>query len=203
MPLHTLFIFAVTVMPIVVAPGPDILFITSNGIASGRSAALRGTAGVLAGYAMHSVLGALGVAAAIAAIPVLFEGLRWFGVAYLFWLAVQMLHSAMKTGSLEVPESSTGNLLRRGFLTSFLNPKGLLVYLGILPNFINPAENVAIQSLSLSSIYVGSCAIFYTMVALLAARIGRAGQFTDRKRRYGEGAAGALLLLAAGRLAMS
>ena len=203
MQLGTLLLFGATVMPIVVAPGPDILFITSNGIASGRSAALRGTAGELGGYTMHSVLGALGVAAAIAAIPVLFEGLRWFGVAYLFWLALQMLRSALKTGQLDVPASSTGHLLRRGFLTSFLNPKGLLVYLGILPNFIQPGAQVAVQSLTLSSIYVGSCAVFYTLVALVSARIGQAGQLNERKRRIGEGAAGGLLLLAASRLAMS
>src|SRR5258705_11399901 len=129
----TMLVFAATVLPLVCPPGPDILFVASQGLSGGARAAMRANLGVLLGYAMHALLAAFGVAAVVAASPLLFEILRWVGVVYLVYLAVKLIRSALHPGHLRLAETPAlaetpgGALVRRGFLTSFLNPKGLMV----------------------------------------------------------------------------
>ncbi|MTJ83116.1 MAG: LysE family translocator [Telmatospirillum sp.] len=203
MPLETMLVFAATVLPIVCTPGPDILFISSQGLSGRTSQALRATLGVLAGYVAHAVLSALGVAAVVAASPVLFELLRWVGVAYLVYLAGQMIRSALRSHGQSFRADADGSaLVRRGFLTSFLNPKGLMVYFAILPNFMTPSLGIALQALTLSSIFIGMCAVMYSIVAVSVASMGRHGSFSERRRRYVEGTAGGLLVFAASQLAL-
>lgn len=196
-------VFAATVLPLVCTPGPDILFIASQGMSGGPRAAMRANLGVLLGYSMHALLAVLGVAALVAASPVLFEILRWVGVAYLAYLATGLIRSAIRPGHLSLAESSGNAPVRRGFLTSFLNPKGLMVYFAILPNFMTPSDGVALQAAVLSGIFIALCGIIYSAAGLVVASMARRGSFSDRRRRCVEGAAGGLLIFAAGRLAVN
>lgn len=197
MEISKILLFAATVLPLVCTPGPDLLFIAAQGLASGRKGALRANGGVVLGYMAHAVLGALGVAAVVAASPLLFEALRWTGVAYLAYLAIQMLRSAMKPGNLTLAASSQPASIFKGFLTSFLNPKGLLVYFAILPNFMTPGDNVALQALALSAVFIGLCASVYGIVGLVVASAGRSGSVSGTSRRIAEGFAGGMLAFAA------
>jgi threonine/homoserine/homoserine lactone efflux protein len=97
----TMLVFAATVLPLVCTPGPDILFIASQGMSGGPRAAMRANLGVLLGYSMHALLAVLGVAALVAASPVLFEILRWVGVAYLAYLATGLIRSAIRPAILD------------------------------------------------------------------------------------------------------
>jgi threonine/homoserine/homoserine lactone efflux protein len=134
---------------------------------------------------------------------VLFEILRWVGVAYLAYLAIKLIRSALHPGHLSLTVTPGKALVRRGFLTSFLNPKGLMVYFAILPNFMTSGDGVALQAAVLSAIFIALCGIIYGAVGLVVASIARRGSFGDRRRRCVEGAAGALLIFAAGRLAVN
>jgi len=201
MQLGTMLVFAATVLPLVCTPGPDILFVASQGMSGGAGAAIRANLGVLLGYLMHAVLAAFGVAALVAASPVLFGVLRWAGVAYLGWLALTLMRSAFRPGQLSLVKTSDKATLRRGFLTSFLNPKGLMVYFAILPNFMTQGDSIALQAAILSAIFIALCGVVYSAVGLVVSSIARRGSFSDRRRRCAEGAAGALLIFAAGRLA--
>ena len=199
----TMLVFAATVMPLVCTPGPDILFVASQGLSGGSRAAMRANLGVLLGYTMHGLLAVFGVAALVAASPVLFEVLRWVGVAYLAYLAIKLIRSAIHPGHLSFAKAPDNALVRRGFLTSFLNPKGLMVYLAILPNFMTSGDNVGLQAVVLSAIFIALCGIIYSVVGFVVSSIARRGSSCDRRRRYVEGAAGALLIFAAGRLAVN
>jgi threonine/homoserine/homoserine lactone efflux protein len=95
-------VFAATVLPLVCTPGPDVIYIAAQALAGGNRAALLASAGVILGYVTHAVLAALGVAALIAASPLLFEALRWCGVAYLAYLALRMIRSGIRSGSVSV-----------------------------------------------------------------------------------------------------
>lgn len=86
-------------------------------------------------------------------------------------------------------------------MTSFLNPKGLLVYFAILPNFMRPDEPVAAQAFALSAVFIGLCAIVYGAVGIVLASVGRCGTPSDRARRVTEAGAGLLLPFAAARMA--
>ncbi|UXN63757.1 LysE family translocator [Phyllobacterium sp. A18/5-2] len=199
----TLLLFAATVLPLICTPGPDMLFVASQALSGGAPAGLRSTAGVCIGYIVHSALVALGVAAIVAASPGLFAALRWVGVAYLAYLAFQLIKSAMKAGILTLVTAANKNQLQRGFLTAFLNPKGMMIYFAILPQFIRHEGNIALQASMLSALFIGLCGLIYTILSFVVAAAGKRGGFSDHHRRCVEGAAGGLLIVAAARLAVS
>jgi threonine/homoserine/homoserine lactone efflux protein len=88
-------------------------------------------------------------------------------------------------------------------MTSFFNPKGLLVYLAILPNFMNAGEGIAQQAVLLSGIFIGLCAIVYGTVGIVVAAIGRAGAVKASYQHAVDGVAGCLLAFAAINMARS
>lgn len=190
-------VFAATVLPLVCTPGPDLIYIAAQALAGGRPAALRANAGVILGYVMHALLAALGVAALVAASPILFEALRWCGVAYLSYLAVRMIRSAIGGKSISLNPNAPPASLTKGFMTSFFNPKGLLVYLAILPNFMTSSEGIAQQAVVLSGIFISLCALIYGTVGYVVAAVGRVGTVRASYQRAIEGIAGSLLAFAA------
>jgi len=196
----TLLLFLAIAFPLICTPGPDILLIASQSLSFGRQGAYRAVAGVLLGYIAHAVLSAIGVAALVATKPWLYELLRWLGIAYLVYLASQMLRSAFTVGQGVYAEHSRPVSLRRGFLTSFLNPKGLLSYLAVLPQFINPEGNVALQAVVLSGVFILCCALVYGGIGLVAASASTRG-VNDRSRRRVEGGSAILLAGAAAKIA--
>lgn len=192
----TLVLFFLTVFPLICTPGPDILFTASQGLCRGRSAALRAVAGVLLGYTAHAVLSALGIAALVAASPLLFSMLKWMGVFYLLFLSIQILRSAWQRKNGIQLEAAPGVSVWRGFFTSFLNPKGLMMYLAILPQFISPHGSAAIQALLLSFLFIMGCGLVYTIVGLLAAQ-AHGSTISEKARRRLEFFAGLMLAGAA------
>jgi len=201
MEIHTLLLFTATVLPLICTPGPDMLFVASQAIADGRAAGLRATAGVCLGYLVHSTLVALGLTAIVAASPLLFEALRWIGIAYLLYLACKLIASALQAGRVTVAARPARRQLQRGFLTAFLNPKGMMIYFAILPQFIRPGNGIALQAAALSAVFVLWCAIVYVILSLVIGRLAGRGGFNDRRRRIVEGGAGGLLIVAAGLMA--
>ncbi|WP_037152177.1 LysE family translocator [Rhizobium freirei] len=196
-----LLLFAATVLPLICTPGPDMLFVASQTMSGGAGAGLRSTAGICIGYVIHSTLAALGVAAVIAASPTLFTLLHWLGIAYLVYLASRLISSSMKTGKLAPVAATAADGLRRGFLTAVLNPKGMMIYFAILPQFIAHHGSVAFQASLLSAVFIGLCGAFYAILSLTLAALGARATISDHRRRWTEGIAGCLLLVAAGRLA--
>jgi threonine/homoserine/homoserine lactone efflux protein len=91
----------------------------------------------------------------------------------------------------------------KGFMTSFFNPKGLLVYLVILPNFMTASEGIAQQAVLLSGIFIGLCALVYCTVGIAVAAIGRVGTVGASYQRIAEGIAGSPLAFAAVNMARS
>ncbi len=202
MSVQTLLLFAAAVLPLVLTPGPDMLFVISQGLSGGPGAALKANLGILFGYAAHAALAALGVAAVVAASPTAFELIRWAGVLYIGYLATRMIISAFRPGGLVLGAASPGAVYRRAFLSSFLNPKTLLVYFAVLPSFIDPAKGVAAQATALSLLFVLLCGLVYGLAGVLIARAARNGVFSERGRRSLDGAAGGLLAFSAVRLAL-
>ncbi|MBN9135782.1 MAG: LysE family translocator [Phyllobacterium sp.] len=201
MEIHTLLLFTATVLPLICTPGPDMLFVASQAIAGGRAAGMRATAGVCLGYLVHSTLVAIGLAAIVAASPLLFEALRWIGIAYLLYLACKLIASALQAGRVTVAARPASRQLQRGFLTAFLNPKGMMIYFAILPQFIQPGSSIALQAAALSAVFVFWCGVVYVILSLVIGRLAGRGGFSDRRRRIVEGGAGGLLIVAAGLMA--
>ena len=190
-------LFALTVIPLIFTPGPDMLFILSQVMGKDAKAGMMATIGVCLGYLVHSVLVALGIAAIIVSFPILFETIRWLGIAYLLFLAFSLIKSVFNTQKLAIEKKNTAKKIKKGFFTALLNPKGMLIYFAILPQFIDKTGNTVSQGLILSFIFIGLCFVVYCSLSVIFAKISQNAQIDERKQKWIDGGSGGLLMLAA------
>lgn len=116
-------------------PGADMMFCLGQGLRSGPRAALAASAGISAGAMVHTALAGLGLGALVAAVPVAFEVIRWIGVCYLMWLAVQTLRPRTRGDVVPVAPSRA---FRAGLIVNLTNPKVILFVLAFVPQFVVP-----------------------------------------------------------------
>ena len=190
-------LFALTVLPLIFTPGPDMLFILSQVMGKDAKAGMMATLGVCCGYLVHSILVALGIAAIIVSFPVLFETIRWLGIAYLLYLAFSLLKSVFSKNALNIEKKTSANPIKKGFFTALLNPKGMLIYFAILPLFIDKSANTVSQGLILSFIFISLIFVVYCSLSILFSKISQKTQMDERKQKWVDGTSGGLLALAA------
>lgn len=171
---YPLFVAACVVL--VVTPGPNLLYLISRTLCQGRTAGLISLAGTTSGFAVHVVAASLGLSAVLIAVPVLFDGVRLAGAAYLLWLACDALRS--REAALFAPRALASEppakLYRTGLLTSILNPKVALFYLALFPQFVVPAHgSVLLQSLLPGATQIVIAVAGDTLFVLGAARVSR------------------------------
>ncbi|MFG2041220.1 LysE family translocator [Dactylosporangium sp. NPDC048998] len=200
MPTNSLVAFWLLAALLIAVPGADWAFTLGAGL-RGRSV-LPAVAGLVAGYTVVTAVVAAGVGALVAGSPAAMTALTVAGGAYLMWhggatlLARPAAPAAVATAPPATPPAPGGGwaVFRRGVGVSGLNPKGLLMFLALLPQFTDPRGSwpVAVQLAALGLTFVATCAAFYTALGtaartLLAARPRAAGTVTR--------AAGAAMLL--------
>ncbi|MCK4107759.1 LysE family translocator [Acinetobacter radioresistens] len=190
-------LFALTVLPLIFTPGPDMLFILSQVMGKDAKAGMMATFGICFGYLIHSVLVALGIAAIIVSSPLLFDTIRYIGIAYLLYLAFNLLKSVFNQKKVTVEEIPHTNLVRKGFFTALLNPKGMLIYFAILPQFIDKTKNTVSQGLILSFIFIGLIFIVYCSLSMVFAKITQKTSIDAKKQKWIDGTSGGLLAIAA------
>ena len=190
-------LFALTVIPLIFTPGPDMLFILSQVMGKDAKAGMLATVGVCSGYLVHSILVALGIAAIIVSFPLLFETIRWLGIAYLLFLAFSLIKSMFSQNKFTIEKKSSSNPVKKGFFTALLNPKGMLIYFAILPQFIDKAGDTVAQGLILSFIFIGLIFVVYCGLSVLFAKITQKTHIDERKQKWIDGGSGGLLMLAA------
>jgi threonine/homoserine/homoserine lactone efflux protein len=178
---------------VIVTPGQDTALTIRNALLGGRRAALFTALGVSAGQALWALASAVGVAALLAASEPVFLALRLAGAAYLVWLGVQALVSALRRRNPELVHECT-NLparvaFRQGILSNLGNPKMAAFFLSLLPQF--GSSFGALLALGL----VFSCLTLMWLTAYGAA-VARAGDFLRRSRvrRALDAAVGAVLV---------
>ena len=161
---------ALLFFPVAVAisltPGPNNFCALNHGIRQGVGAALLGTVGRAVAFAIFLALSGLGLGAMLLASEAAFNMMKWVGAAYLFWLGWQAwrsagsLSSALATGTPEegpaAPRLSARALMAREFWLGISNPKAMLLFAAIFPQFIDPARPAAPQFLSLGSTYLAA-----------------------------------------------
>lgn len=145
--------FALAATAIVVSPGPDTMLILRAALTSGRGAGFAAVSGVQLGLGVHTALAAAGVSTLIAASPFLFKTLAVTGACYLAWLGVQGFRSGgrLVVGAAQVV--TVGRACRDALLCNVLNPKVIVLFLALYPNFIDTGRgHVARQVAILSAI---------------------------------------------------
>lgn len=162
--------FALTVLAIVLSPGPDTLLILRSALAGGPAAGLAAVAGVQAGLLVHTALAAAGLSAVIAASPAVLSAVGLAGAGYLGWLGVASLRD---DGPLALDAATgapaLGRVVRAAALTNLLNPKVIVLFVALYPNFLRPAgAPVAAQLAVLSAVLIGINVAWQAGLALAA-----------------------------------
>ncbi|WP_299141889.1 LysE family translocator [uncultured Tateyamaria sp.] len=116
-------------------PGADMAFCLGQGLRSGPRAAIAASGGIALGAFVHTLLAGLGLGALVATVPLAFEVIRWVGVAYLVWLAVQTLRHRPVA---DAPAVSAARAFRTGLFVNLTNPKVILFVLAFVPQFVVP-----------------------------------------------------------------
>ena len=166
--------FALLSLGMVLTPGPNMIYLISRSITQGRAAGIVSLGGVALGFVFYMLCAAFGITALLFAVPYAYDALRFTGVAYLLWLAWQALKPNGRS-PFQVKKLQTDGprkLFAMGFVTNLLNPKIAMLYLALLPQFIDPAVgSVLTQSLALGSIQIVISVSVQAMVALAAGSI--------------------------------
>jgi threonine/homoserine/homoserine lactone efflux protein len=173
----TLLAFAAVAFGMVLTPGPNMIYLISRSITQGRLAGLISLGGVALGFVVYMLCAAFGVTALIFAVPYAYDALRFAGAAYLLWLAWQALKPGGRSPFQvrELPVDSPRRLFTMGFVTNLLNPKIAMLYLSLLPQFIDPAQgSVLTQALALGFTQI---AISISVNAMIAAAAGTIALF--------------------------
>jgi len=185
-PAELLAPFLLTVAITELTPGPNMGYLALVGTRWGRAAGLMSVAGVTLGLAIYLAAAVAGLTRLVIEWPWLFQSLRWLGVAFLVWLAIDSWRGdgrADASGAGVTP--ARGRLFWRGVLANVLNPKAALFYAVLLPGFTDPkAENPVAQMALLGSIHLAVATSVHMAVVLTAsslrARDPRRRARTDR-----------------------
>ncbi|MGI8328377.1 LysE family translocator [Actinomadura scrupuli] len=178
MPAGSLVAFWGVALLLIVVPGADWAFTLSAGL-GGRSV-VPAVAGLVLGYAGMTVVVAAGVGAMVAENPQALTTLTVLGGGYLMWHGARTLVTPAIPASAAIMEGSAGAAPRTGWATlargvgvSGLNPKGLLIFLALLPQFTSPGRTwpLAVQMSALGLVFVSTCAVFYLALGSVARSI--------------------------------
>lgn len=180
--------FVAVILLFLLPPGPDMAYMIATGLAGGRRAAVRGILGIGTGMAVYAVAVAVGVGSVTRSHPLILDGVKVCGALYLARLAYVTVRDAGRRGGDSSP-TPTARPYVRGVVVSLANPKLILFFLAVLPQFVGDAHSLGAQLAMLGAVNVLMEVTLYGSIGVLA------GAFHIRFR--GSGSAGVVLDYAA------
>lgn len=172
---------AAVALGLVLTPGPNMIYLVSRSITQGRTAGFVSLLGVAAGFLVYLAASAAGLATVFVAVPAAYTALKLVGAAYLLYLAWQALRPGGTSvfAVRELPTDPPHRLFLMGLLTNLLNPKIAVLYVSLLPQFIDPVRGpVALQSLLLGLTQI---TVALTVNALIVTFAGGLATFLDTR----------------------
>jgi homoserine/homoserine lactone efflux protein len=157
MSLRVLFVFAFTEFLVALTPGPAVFVAVSQGMKAGFKQSVRGVLGIETTNVFYFALSAFGLGAVLTASATLFQVIKYAGAAYLVFIGVKMLLSkgeALGAGEREALPNRSLELFWQGLLTQLSNPKAIVYFTALLPQFITPGDRVFVQFLILGILSV-------------------------------------------------
>jgi len=186
---HLLALFILTETLLCLTPGPAVLLVLSQALARGPRASLWSSLGILAGNTLYFGLSASSIGALLVASYDLFFTVKWLGAAYLVWLGIGAFRGKSPAFSLQADNKARRGafaLLRHGFIVQAANPKALLFFTALLPQFVDPALAVVPQMavLALVSVVIEfGVLFFYASLAAQATRLANQARFARLTNR--------------------
>lgn len=196
MPVETWLLYVTAVLIMMSTPGPSQLLMLSNSISNGFGRALFTAAGDLSANVLQMLAAGLGLAALIVASEHALTVIKFAGAAYLAWLGLKKLWKA-RGGAAggEAARSSLKMLWLQGFLTSATNPRAVVFFAALFPQFISPEAPFWPQFLILSATYIALDGTILSIYGALSSWI--AAKLKGPARLWLDRVGGGFLLLAA------
>lgn len=191
MTLEAYIAFCLAAVAIVIVPGPTVTVVIANSLKFGQRAGLLNVLGTQAGLLVWMAVAILGLASAITVMGVWFDVVRIAGAAYLVWLGIKLIRSK---GELLATAASQpkGGFFLQGFVVILSNPKVLLVFGALIPQFISPNGDYMNQLLLLGVSFMVIATVFDSLYAFAA---GNAGSWLSQSRvRFVEVSSGLCLI---------
>jgi len=176
MPLELWLAYVATSAVVLAIPGPTILLVLSYSIAHGRKSTLPLVAGVALGDSVAITLSLIGLGTLLAASAFWFTLIKWMGGLYLIYLGIRLLRSAtnpLQLQATQAQQTSPHKLFTNAFIVTALNPKSIVFFIALLPQFISAAHPTLPQLWILGVSFVVLATIGATSYALFAASIRR------------------------------
>jgi threonine/homoserine/homoserine lactone efflux protein len=190
--------FLVTATVAAMVPGPAVLYVVGQGVRHGAGRALAANLGILSGNAVWFTASAVGLATLVAWAAPVFVALKWLGVAYLTWIGLGAWRDAVRgtevSQHIAAPIASGARMWRQGVLLQLANPKAILFFTALLPQFVDPVRAIAPQILVLAATSIVSEFFVLAAYAWIAARGGALLVARPGLARVTDAAAGSCLL---------
>jgi threonine/homoserine/homoserine lactone efflux protein len=175
MDLHSVICFLGASILLTLAPGPDNIFVVTQGVSRGRKAAVITALGMCSGLSVHTTAAALGISAVFYSSALAFCAVKYAGAAYLMYLAWKAIQdrNALKLNS-PGSQLSCFALFRRGFIMNTLNPKVALFFLAFLPQFVSVnSQHVVMEMIFLGLIFMVQSVVIFTAIGVLSGQVGK------------------------------
>jgi threonine/homoserine/homoserine lactone efflux protein len=173
MTVSTLLYFLCSAMALTIAPGPDNLFVLTQGITRGRKPAIVTALGMCSGISVHTVAAAFGISAIFYSSVIAFNAVKFAGAAYLLYLAYKTMKGCSAIRLAPAADIPLAALFKRGFIMNVLNPKVAMSFLAFLPQFIKTTTDYfALQMLLLGLIFMVQAVVIFCLIGYFAGNIG-------------------------------
>ncbi|MDR0781454.1 MAG: LysE family translocator [Pseudomonadales bacterium] len=205
MPLDILLTFLGASMLLTLAPGPDNLFVLTQGALYGPRAGICVTLGLCSGLIVHTTIAVLGLSSIFLLSSAAFLGLKFAGAAYLLYLAIGAWRAGASDTALRQSKALTPlQLYRRGIVMNLTNPKVGIFFIAFLPQFTKPEYGaLPLQLLTLGAIFMAQVIVIFSAIAVLAASVAHRFQQSNSAQRLLNRASAVIFVLLALRLAFS
>jgi threonine/homoserine/homoserine lactone efflux protein len=147
--ISTLAAFGLVALGMVLTPGPNMIYLVSRSLSQGPAAGLISLGGVALGFVFYILCAAFGITALVFAVPYAYDALRICGALYLLWLAWQALRPGGRSPFQvrHLAPDGPRKLFMMGLMTNLLNPKVAVMYLSLLPQFVDPDRGSVLTQL--------------------------------------------------------
>ncbi len=176
--------FCAAVLLFLALPGPGTFALLTATGQGGLRAGAAATLGLIAGDQVLLWLAVAGVAALLAAHPVVFDAVRWAGAAYLAWIGLKLLFARGEGGASPV-RITPGHYARQAFAITLLNPKAIVFYMAFFPLFIHPATAPGLGTFALMAVTIAALTLAYCLA--LSACAGAVARQVRAHRRLARG----------------
>ncbi|MGY3318759.1 LysE family translocator [Arthrobacter sp. TE12232] len=156
-PAPNLLAFALAALVLIAVPGPSVLFVIGRTLALGRKGGLLSVAGNAGGELVQIAAVAVGVGVVLAQSLLLFSVVKFAGAAYLVYLGIQAIRHRGSGATAADPAnpSSTARVLREGFIVGATNPKSIVFFVAVLPQFVDySAGAIPVQLATLGAVFL-------------------------------------------------